>query len=84
VAIVENRAMRETGCLGSRGSAGGELDVHNVVIGEVLRRKRGRRRAVDQVQEGSNRSERSGLNATRGVVDQDHMLEAGNMGGFDT
>ena len=40
MAIVEDRAMGEAGSLGSGGCAGGELDVDNVMVGQILGRKR--------------------------------------------
>ncbi len=70
MAIVKNRAMRQTGCFGSGGRTGCELNVDSVIIEEVLRLKCTRRRAVEEVRKGGSTFEGAGVNATRGIVDQ--------------
>jgi hypothetical protein len=82
MAVIEDRAMRETSCFGSGGCAGGELDIDDVVIGEVLGWKRIGGRAIEKVKEWGRCSKRGGIYATRGVVHEDQVFEAGNSGGF--
>jgi len=80
VAIIEDGAVRKTGCFGCGGGARRELDVDYVIVREVLRRKRAGRRAVEEVDEGGCTFQRGGINTTGRVVDQDHALQTRNRG----
>ncbi len=72
--------MGQTGCFGSGGRTGCELNVDNVIIRELLGPKCTGRRAVDEVRKGGSTSEGAGINAARGIVDQNQMLETGDGG----
>lgn len=80
LAVIENGAMREAGGFRSRGCTRRELDVNNVSIGEVLGGKCAGRRTVEKVRKGGSTSEGVGINATRGVVDEDQVLETRDAG----